>query len=131
MRCFKDWEQPVIEHGKPTRWGWIVLYPEKLKLGMYTDIGWGVLIHAGAGVEIGDYAQIGGGTKIYSVDTIDDIRGPVFIGRNARIGANSVILPHAYISENSIVGALSLVKNVMIPPNEMWGGVPARKIKDL
>lgn len=105
-------------------------HPNRLKLGKSTDIGYGTYIQSEEGVVIDDYAQIGGGCMIYSVSTIDGKRGKVIIGRNAGVGSNSVVLPGVRIGENSIIGALSLV-NRDIPPNEVWGGVPAKLIKHL
>lgn len=131
MRKFKhEWKRPTIIHGKPTRYGWTVLHPEKLFLGYQSDIGAYTLIQAEYGVIIDEDVQIGGGCKIYSMDTIDNTQGPVHIMRNASVGANSVVLPNSTIGENSIVGALSLVKGY-IPANEVWGGVPAKKLRDL
>jgi chloramphenicol O-acetyltransferase type B len=45
------------------------------------------------------------------------------------IGANSTIIAGITIGKGSVVAASSLV-NKDIPPCEIWGGVPARKIKD-
>ena len=30
---FSSWIAPTMEHGKPTKYGWIVHHPENLKLG--------------------------------------------------------------------------------------------------
>jgi acetyltransferase-like isoleucine patch superfamily enzyme len=52
----------------------------------------------------------------------------VIIGDNVWIGVNVVIMPGVQIGNNSIIGSSSVVtKNV--PSDEIWGGVPARKIK--
>lgn len=54
----------------------------------------------------------------------------VVLRRRAVIGINSVVGPGVEIGENSAVGAMSFVpKGTKIPPNEAWGGVPARLIK--
>ena len=99
---------------------------EYFHLGEYTDIGFGCYIRADkdAEVTIKDYVQLGGGVKIYAVNTIDNSRGHIVIQKKAKIGANSVILPGSFIGENSIVGALSLVKGV-VPAHEVWAGAPA------
>ena len=48
------------------------------------------------------------------------------------IGMNSVIMDDAQIGENSIVGALSLVKsNDILPPNSLAVGNPAKVVKQL
>ena len=54
----------------------------------------------------------------------------VKIGNNVWIGANVVILKGVTIGNGSIVAAGSVVRN-NIPPYELWGGVPAKKIKRL
>lgn len=55
---------------------------------------------------------------------------PVVLRRHAVVGVNSVIGPGVEIGEGSAVGAMSFVpKGTKIPPNQAWGGVPARPIK--
>ena len=127
MERFKKWKKPNILEGELTKWNWMVQGVERLVLGDYTDIGAFSYINANYGVEIQDYVQIGGGVKIYSVDTIGDKKGKVILRQNCKIGANSVILPNSVIGENSIVGACSVVKyGTIIPPNEIWIGCPAK-----
>jgi acetyltransferase-like isoleucine patch superfamily enzyme len=54
----------------------------------------------------------------------------VVMRKRAVLGINSVVGPGVEIGENSAVGALSFVpKGTKIPPNEVWGGVPARLVK--
>jgi acetyltransferase-like isoleucine patch superfamily enzyme len=97
-------------------------------LGDHADIGWGCFIHAGVGVDIGERVEIGGGTFIYSVSTIDGKRGQVVIGDYAKIGANSVIMPGVTIGEGAVVGAMSFV-NKDVPAGCTVVGVPARRIE--
>lgn len=56
--------------------------------------------------------------------------GRVRVKQNALIGAFSVIRSGVTIGENSMVAMCSFV-NKDVPDNELWGGVPARKIKEL
>lgn len=56
--------------------------------------------------------------------------GKVFIGDNSFVGANTTILPNIHIGENVIIAAGSVITK-SIPSNEVWGGVPAKKICDL
>ena len=129
---FDTWTMPKIEDGVQTRWGWIVRCPENLTLGRYVDIGAFTYIGAHDGVEIRNNVQIGSGCKIYSCSTIDNKRGPVIIKEYAKIGANSSVMPDVIIGENATVGALSLVKaGTRIPANEIWAGIPAKKIGDV
>ncbi|MDE5796005.1 MAG: acyltransferase, partial [Muribaculaceae bacterium] len=65
-------------------------------------------------------------SKIKTTFTI----GKVTLEENCFLGCNSVICAPITIGKNSIVAAGSIVtKN--IPPNELWGGVPAKFIKKL
>lgn len=128
MECDDLWENPKIKHGKPTKWGWVVLYPKHFYLGKYVDIGAFTLIQAEYGVYIGHGVKIGGGVKIYSSDTISNKRGTIRIGCNVRIGANSVILPGVTIGNDVTIGALSLVKEDVNGVFSKWGGNPLRRI---
>ena len=120
-----DWQPPEIQHCVPTRWQWLVLSPDNFTLGNHTDIGAYTVINAKQGVVIEDDAQIGPGCKILSISTIDGKQGPVRICRNARVGANSVIMPGVTVGENAIVGACSFV-STNIPAGEVWFGQPAK-----
>jgi acetyltransferase-like isoleucine patch superfamily enzyme len=53
---------------------------------------------------------------------------PIFIKRNAWIGAAATILPGVTIGENAVVAAGAVVSKD-IPANTVVGGVPARHIK--
>lgn len=55
---------------------------------------------------------------------------PVHIGKNVWIGANSVILKGVSIKDGAIIAAGAVV-NQDIPAYEIWGGVPAKRIKRL
>jgi acetyltransferase-like isoleucine patch superfamily enzyme len=126
----EKWEYPKIEHGKLTKWNWMVQYPEGLKLGKYTDIGAFTYINSRNGVIIEDYVQIGSHCSIYSESTIDNKEGKVTIRKNARIGSHSLIMPGVTIGENSVVGAFSFV-NKDIPSNVIAHGIPVKEIRDL
>ena len=119
------WEKPIIEHGKLTKYNYIVQYPDKLRLGKNFDIGSFTYINSQYGVEIGDYVQIGSHCSIYSHSTIDDKKGKVIIKRNCKIGTHSTIMPNVTIGENSIIGAYSFVTE-NVPENQIWMGIPAK-----
>ena len=48
----QKWEKPEIEHGKMTKYNYIVQYPENLILGKNFDIGRFTYINSQYGVEI-------------------------------------------------------------------------------
>lgn len=96
-------------------------------------------------ITVGDNVRIGANVVIYDSnfhsldvakrtaaqeDRSDVITKPVIIEEGAFIGSHVTILKGVVIGRNSIIGAASVVtKNV--PPNEIWGGNPARFIKAL
>ena len=121
----KKWEKPVIEHGKLTKFNYIVQYPENLKMGNDFDIGSFTYINCKFGVEIQDNVQIGSHCSIYSHSTIDQKQGPVLLKKNCKIGTHSTIMPNVTIGENAVVAAHSFV-NKDIADNELWYGVPAK-----
>lgn len=50
----------------------------------------------------------------------------------AIVGTRSVLLPGVCVGESAVVAAMSLVpRHTKIPPYEIWGGVPAKKIGEL
>lgn len=100
-------------------------------------------IHAAESVTIEDNVLIGGDCKIYDTDfhsisynnrmMTPDLtvkHAPVVISKGAFIGASSMILKGVHIGEKSVVAAGSVVTKD-IPPNELWGGVPAHHIKKI
>ena len=125
---FNAWKAPVIKHGKPTKYNWMVQYPEGFSLGRFTDIGAFTYINARHGVTLEAEVQVGSHCSIYSVSTIDGKQGPVVLKKNCRIGAHSVIMPGVTIGENAVVGAMSFV-NRDLPANCVAVGVPAKVIK--
>lgn len=130
MERFKDWEYPIIEDGKPTKYNWIVRHIDKFNLGYKTDIGAFTYINALRGVTIEDFVQIGSHCSIYSISTVDDKEGEVVLRKNCKIGSHSVIMPGVTIGENSIIGAFSFV-NHDISGGVVASGVPVKEIRKI
>ena len=124
-QSFQDWVQPKIQHNKLTQWNWMVAHPQNLELGKYIDIGAFTYINAAHGIIIEDEVQIGSHCSIYTESTIDNTKGPIKIGKNARIGTHSTIMPGVEIGENAIIGAHSFVKK-SVPANSTVFGVPVK-----
>jgi acetyltransferase-like isoleucine patch superfamily enzyme len=93
-------------------------------------------------ITIEEQVYIGGGCCIYDNDfhSVDfDARvnnptvipsSPIHIGRGAFIGGHSIILKGVTIGEYAVIAAGSVVtKNVA--SGEIWGGVPAKKLKEI
>lgn len=119
------WKKPRIEHGKMTKYNYIVQYPKNLKLGKKIDIGEFTYINCQYGVEIQNDVQIGSHCSIYSNSTIDSKSGSVILEKNCKIGTHSTVMPNVRIGKNSVVAAYSFV-NKNIPENELWSGIPAK-----
>lgn len=110
------------------------------------------LIHAGFGAHIGCNVAIAGVLRDHPLlnigvrvtigqnsvmtahaitrDTI--IIKRICIGNGAVVGINCVLMPGVELGENAILapGAVATV-DTKIPANELWGGIPARKLKNL
>jgi len=128
MKKFKHWQAPQFDQYNQTQWHWVCQHREKFILGKNTDIGAFTYINAKFGVEIQEDVQIGSHCSIYSHNTIDNTQGKVIIKKGAKIGSHSTILPGVVIGRQATVGAHSLVKT-NIPDNQIWAGVPAKKIQ--
>nr|WP_243748635.1 DapH/DapD/GlmU-related protein [Pseudomaricurvus alcaniphilus] len=85
-------------------------------------------------ISIGDEAIIGQGSVVtaHTITSGKLILSPVFIHRNATVGVNAVVMSGVSIGEGSVVTAGSVVPpDTKIPAMELWGGMPAKKIKSL
>ncbi len=83
-------------------------------------------------VEIGDYSQLGEDVLLtaHTVERGMVTMGKIRIGRHVTVGVKAVIFPGVEIGDNAIIAAGSVVtKNTKVPMNEVWGGIPARKLK--
>jgi phenylacetic acid degradation protein len=81
-------------------------------------------LHTGAGSDciVGRGATIGHGVVLHGC----------MVGVNALIGMNSVLLDGSEIGEDSLVAAMSLVKNdARFPPRSLIAGNPARLVREL
>jgi acetyltransferase-like isoleucine patch superfamily enzyme len=56
--------------------------------------------------------------------------GPIRVLDNSFVGARAIILPNVSIGPNAIVAAGSVVTKD-VPPETVWGGVPARQLSTL
>lgn len=110
-----------------------------LKAGRFVYIGSGCIIYSQ--VTIGEFTMLAnnvsiiGGDHNYQKVGIPIIfsgrgrRKQTYIGSDCWIGANSIILCGVTIGDGSIIAAGSVVTKD-VEPYSIYGGVPARKIKD-
>lgn len=118
----------------------IILGDSSLKIGDNTWIGHETMILASAPITIGSNVNIAPrcfvGTGTHEIDlTGDSIAGkgkslPINISDGAWLCTHTVVIAGATIGKRSIVAAGAIV-NGRIPDGEMWGGIPAKKIKSL
>ena len=127
---FDNWILPTMIDGEMTKYNWIVQHVDNLSLGYKTDIGAFSYINAKYNVIIEDYVQIGSHCSIYSISTIDNKKGEVYLKENCKIGSHSTIMPNVTIGKNSIIGANSLVLSD-IPDNVIAFGIPAKVIRKI
>ncbi|MDP2339684.1 MAG: DapH/DapD/GlmU-related protein [Deltaproteobacteria bacterium] len=56
---------------------------------------------------------------------------PVRLGKKSMIGGNAKVMPGCVLGEGAVLGASSLLtKGIEIPAGHMWGGIPAKFLKD-
>lgn len=100
------------------------------------------VLYSGNGIRIGNDVLLAPGTIIapanHAMDRRDvpirlqgfmPSRGGVIIDDDVWVGANSVLIDGAHIGQGAVIAAGSVVTGI-VPAYEIWGGVPARKLKD-
>nr|NQU88845.1 gamma carbonic anhydrase family protein [Bacteroidota bacterium] len=96
-----------------------------IRIGNHVNIQDGAIVHCTykiAPVNIGNYVSIAHGAIVHGC-TIHD---------NVLIGMGAIIMDHAVVESNSIIAAGTLVsKNTIVKSGSVYGGVPAKKIKDI
>lgn len=139
--CKEEFLKSLILHcGKEVRilQGCIFKGKKNISIGDYTWVGNNCYFLAGAPIQIGNWCQIANNVIIVTVN--HNINGekyfdntnnrPIVIGNNVWIGANAIILPGVSIGDNSVVAAGSIVTKD-IPACQLFGGNPARPLKDI
>ena len=73
-------------------------------------------------MEIGDNVSVGHNAILHGCKVMDHVL----------IGMGAIVMDGCLVEKNSIVGAGSVVvKGTHIKSGEVWGGIPAKKIKDV
>ena len=111
-----------------------ILYPRGLDLSERVAVGWNVELDARGGINISHDTNISSHVKL--ITGSHDVDDPNFtaefeaikIGHHCWIGTGATILKGVTIGDGSIVASGAVVTKD-IPPNEVWGGVPARFIR--
>jgi len=96
-----------------------------IRIGDNVNIQDGAILHCTykvAPLKIGSFVSIAHGAIVHGC-TIHD---------NVLIGMGAIIMDHAVIESNCIIAAGAIVsKNTLVTSGTVWGGVPAKKIKDI
>jgi acetyltransferase-like isoleucine patch superfamily enzyme len=110
-------------------------HPE-LILGPHAGISSRHLIDCTARVRIGAFATVAGFRSQLVTHSIDLQAGrqssePIEIGEYCFVGTNSVILGGSSLPDHSVLGAKSLLNKKWEAPFWLYGGVPAKPLKEL
>ena len=111
----------------------------QLTIGDDVFVGQNTQLAVFAPIEIGKFTMIGANSYIVSnhhnfesrsiaIQQQGFVGGPIKIGEDVWLGTHVVVLPNVQIGRGAIVAAGSVV-NKDIPEYEVWGGVPAKFLK--
>ena len=112
-----------------------VLFPKGLTLANNVAVGWFAELDARGGITVGHDTNISSHVKIITGShDIDDPKFtadflPVHIGHHCWIGTGATILQGVKIGDGAVVAAGAVVTKD-IPAKTVWGGVPAKYIRD-
>jgi acetyltransferase-like isoleucine patch superfamily enzyme len=107
-------------------------------IGDHVFLGRGCEFNICKAITIGNHCAIASGCKFidhdHGIPPIDQLIGPlpgpeypIRLEENVWLGANVIVLKGVTIGRGAIVGAGAVVVKD-VPPFEIWGGVPARKL---
>ena len=98
---------------------------QPIRIGERSNIQDGTIIHVsrhGGPVEIGNDVVVGHAAKLHSC-VLED---------GCLVGIGAVVLDRARVEAGAIVAAGAVVApGKTVPSGEMWGGMPARKLRDV
>lgn len=109
----------------------------KINIGKRTTVGFHTFIYSSNKIEIGNDCLIA--PFVYIVDSNHKINkeqninqqpnetAPIKIGNDVWLASNVTVLKGVSIGNGAVIAAHSVV-NKDVPPYEIWGGVPAKKI---
>lgn len=108
-----------------------------IRIGNQVFIGSGCEFNITQGIDIGDNTLIASGCRFIDHDhgtqagllmrTQEGSKEPIQLGNDVWLGCNVVVLKGVVIGDGAVVAAGAIVTKSILP-NEIWAGVPARKI---
>ena len=134
-------ERCTVEQGVYFKYDGIWKSGPSLVIGDHVFIGASCEFNFKRGITIGSHCLIASGCHFIDHDhqsarrdlpmatQTDGPEAPVALESDVWIGANVVVLKGVTIGQGAIVAAGAVVRD-SIPPYEIWGGVPAKKIGD-
>lgn len=112
---------------------------ERVTIGRGTFVNYRCMFNTSAPISIGANCDIGMevlfATSSHEVGSSSRRAGcavalPIAVGDGVWIGARSVILPGATIGDGAVIAAGAVVTG-NVEPNALYGGVPAKRMRDL
>lgn len=130
-------EHCVIEHGVYFKHADAYSKGKSIIIGKNVFIGTGTEFNIKHNISIGNDCLIASGCRFVDHDhgitegtliRVQKCPGKeIVIAEDVWVGANSIILKGVVIGKGAVIAGGAVV-NKSVPPNEIWGGVPARKI---
>jgi acetyltransferase-like isoleucine patch superfamily enzyme len=127
----------ILEHNIYFKYHGVLNNMPSIKINNNVFIGSNCEFNIGTKIEIGNNSLIASGCRFIDHDhgtKLGSLIGPqtsadapIEIGSDVWLGCNVVVLKGVTIS-NGVVVAAGAVVTKSIPPNEIWAGIPARKI---
>lgn len=107
-----------------------------LRIGKHTAVTSRHYFDCNGGIYIGDFCEVAGFETAFMTHSIDikenrQNAGPIVIGDYTFIGARCLFLLNSTIPPHSIVGANSMINKKFTDEYMLYGGSPARPIKDV
>ena len=109
-----------------------------IEIGVGTFVGSGCEFNVVSRLTVGRSCLIASGSRFidhnhgmelgFVMKDQDDVTAPISLGSNVWIGANCIILKGVRIGDGAILAAGSVL-TTSVPPNAIYGGVPARLIR--
>lgn len=114
----------------------------ELSIGAAAHIGAQVALHAAERVELGDDVTVGERTSFFDSDhqhdggdepVMDQPRaiGPISVGANTFVGANSLVLRDVHVGPRTIVAGGSVVRAGEYEGGHLYAGSPLRAVRPL
>lgn len=126
-----------LEHGIYLKYDGIYSSGPSILISDNVFIGSGCEFNCNHGIKIGKYSNIASGCRFIDHDhgIKPDIRigdqpsvsMPIVLEDDVWLGCNVVVLKGVQIGQGAVVGAGAVVTK-SIPSNEIWAGIPAKKI---